>query len=197
MPGPDQPYSGRWVARIRGQVVGQGGTPKQALQAAKASRTKEAPQVEFIPSTMNLSLPPLVERVRSALPKGQKIYLVGGAVRDLLLERPLHDLDFVLPSGAIPAARKVATALKADFFPLDEERDAGRILVGQGSERFTLDFIAMQGADIDADLALRDLTVNCHGRRSRPPWSLAGSPRWRRRPGRRATASLCWQFVVQ
>jgi tRNA nucleotidyltransferase/poly(A) polymerase len=109
---------------------------------------------------MEHRLPPLVERVRAALPADQEIYLVGGAVRDVLLNHPHHDFDFVLPSKAIATARKVANALNADFYPLDETRDAGRVLVEHDSERTTLDFIAFQGADIKADLAARDLTVN-------------------------------------
>jgi len=32
------PYTGRWVAKVRGRIVAQGGTPQQALQAAQKSR---------------------------------------------------------------------------------------------------------------------------------------------------------------
>lgn len=155
-----EPYAGRWVARLQGKVVGQGGTPRQALHAAKASRAKEAPQVEWVPGAMNPSLPPLVERVLAVLPAGQELYLVGGAVRDLLLEKPSHDFDFVLPSKAMATARRVANALGAAFYPLDESRDVGRVILNEGLERATLDFIAWQGADIDSDLAARDLTIN-------------------------------------
>lgn len=109
---------------------------------------------------MEHKLPPLVERVRAALPADQEIYLVGGAVRDLLLKRPHHDFDFVLPSKAIATARKVANALEADFYPLDETRDAGRVLVEQDGSRMTLDFIAAQVGSIQSDLAARDLTIN-------------------------------------
>jgi len=31
-------YAGRWVAKVRGRIVGQGGTPEQALHAAQMSR---------------------------------------------------------------------------------------------------------------------------------------------------------------
>lgn len=121
---------------------------------------------------MEHTLPPLVERVRAALPADQEIYLVGGAVRDMLLNRPHHDFDFVLPAKAIAAARKVANALNADFYPLDETRDAGRVLVEHNGDRTTLDFIALQGADIKADLAARDLTVNAMAIDLRQPDAL-------------------------
>ncbi len=72
-----------------------------------------------MPSASPLSLSPLVERVQAALP-GQEIYLVGGAVRDALLGKLSHDLDFVVPEEAIAAARSVANSLHADFYILDE-----------------------------------------------------------------------------
>jgi tRNA nucleotidyltransferase/poly(A) polymerase len=147
-------------------------TYRQALHAAKASRAKEAPQVEWMPSAMSHPLPPLVERVRAALPAGQEIYLVGGAVRDLLLDRPSYDFDFVLPGKAIAAARRVANALHANFYPLDEVRDVGRVIVEEGKERATLDFITLQGADIDTDLAARDLTINAMAIDLRSPDAL-------------------------
>jgi len=109
---------------------------------------------------MKHSLSPLVERVRAALPPDQEIYLVGGAVRDVLLDRPIHDFDFVLPAKALPAARRVAKSLGAVFYPLDEKRDVGRVIVEQSGGRVTLDFISLQGADIESDLAARDLTIN-------------------------------------
>ncbi len=40
--------------------------------------------------------------------KGQKLYLVGGVVRDLLLERANFDLDLVLEGDAINLARELA-----------------------------------------------------------------------------------------
>ncbi len=169
---PAEPYAGRWVARLQGQVVGQGGTPRQALHVASASRAKEAPQVEWIPGAMKFSLPPLVERVRAALPQNREIYLVGGAVRDLLLGRPIHDFDFALPAKAMAAARQVAKGLGAAFYPLDETRDAGRVIVEESGRRITLDFIALQGADIDADLAARDLTINAMAIDLRQPEAL-------------------------
>jgi DNA-binding transcriptional regulator LsrR (DeoR family) len=43
------PYAGRWVAVVRGHVVGVGWTEKEARRAAKRSRPKEEPQVMFVP----------------------------------------------------------------------------------------------------------------------------------------------------
>ncbi len=78
------PYAGRWVARVRGRIVAQGGTPEQALHAAQMSRHKEKPEIIYMPVPFSYS--PLIDKVRDIL-SNQEIYLVGGAVRDIL---PLH-----------------------------------------------------------------------------------------------------------
>ena len=46
---------------------------------------------------------------------GQEIYVVGGFVRDLLLERPSKDIDFVCVGDGIALAQAVATALKTNL----------------------------------------------------------------------------------
>jgi tRNA nucleotidyltransferase/poly(A) polymerase len=122
--------------------------------------------------TNTFTLPALVERVRAALPPDQESYLVGGAVRDLLLERQLRDLDFALAGKAIPLARKVANTLGADFYTLDTERDAARVLVDEEGKRMVLDFVGQQGADIDSDLAARDFTINAMALDLRQPNAL-------------------------
>ncbi|MFO8053446.1 MAG: hypothetical protein R6U54_05780 [Candidatus Omnitrophota bacterium] len=56
-------------------------------------------------------------RLSSKLAKqsGYHIYLVGGVVRDLLLDRPVFDLDLVVEGDAIPLVRRIAKQLKEDF----------------------------------------------------------------------------------
>ncbi len=44
------PYAGRWVALVRGRVVGVGWTADEARRAAKRSRPKEEPRVIFVPA---------------------------------------------------------------------------------------------------------------------------------------------------
>jgi len=153
------PYAGRWVARVRGRIVAQGGTPEQALHAAQKSRHKEKTEIIYMPIPFSHS--PLIDKVRDALPE-QEIYLVGGAVRDMLRNRLSHDLDFALPTNGIALARKVANALKADFMILDEERDTGRVIVIEADNTRTfLDFATYRGgATLEADLRARDFTMN-------------------------------------
>ena len=153
------PYAGRWVARVRGRIVAQGGTPEQALHAAQSSRHKEKPEIIFMPLPFSYS--PLIDKVRDALPN-QEIYLVGGAVRDMLRNRISHDLDFALSSNGIALARKVANALDTDFMVLDGERDTGRVIVTEeNGSRTYLDFATYRnGFTLEADLRARDFTMN-------------------------------------
>ncbi|UFP94114.1 HD domain-containing protein [Gloeobacter morelensis] len=85
--------------------------------------------------------------------------LVGGSVRDALLNRtrvPL-DLDFVCPGPVAERARLLARRLGAGFAVLDAEREIVRLVLDSG---ITLDFARQQGADLVSDLARRDYTVN-------------------------------------
>jgi putative nucleotidyltransferase with HDIG domain len=98
---------------------------------------------------------------RLADQRGVRVWPVGGAVRDVLLERPVHDWDFAVDRDALGLARAVADALGGAYFPLDVERGAGRVvLAGSDDARQDLDFAALRGPDLESDLLARDLTVN-------------------------------------
>jgi len=154
-------YASRWVACLGKRVVGQGGTPEQALRAAQASRFKETPRVFYVPTAQPFVFHPILDRILPALPPGVPVYLVGGAVRDAMLARPSHDLDFVLPAHALQIARQVADAIGGAFYPLDEERNYGRAIFTEADgTRLVLDFSGYQGADLESDLRGRDFTVN-------------------------------------
>ena len=151
-------YAGRWVAKVRGKIVAQGGTPEQALHAAQMSRHKEKPEIIFM--SFPFPFPPLLDSIRTALPDGE-LYLVGGAVRDLLLNRVSHDLDFAVPKEAIQIARRAANALGADFYVLAESFDTARVILSAADgTRDVLDFAAFRGPDLDSDLRGRDFTIN-------------------------------------
>ncbi|MBC7968608.1 MAG: CCA tRNA nucleotidyltransferase [Verrucomicrobia bacterium] len=85
-------------------------------------------------------------------------YLVGGTVRDALLERESEylDLDFVMPVGAVETAQAIARHYKAGFVLLDADRQIARVVFEQG----TADFAQQVGATLEADLERRDFTVN-------------------------------------
>lgn len=83
------------------------------------------------------------------------LWLVGGAVRDVLLDRPLADWDLVTTGDAEQTARTYAKAIGAPVFPLSERHGAWRV-VGEDHE------VDITGAPdgITADLLRRDLTIN-------------------------------------
>jgi putative nucleotidyltransferase with HDIG domain len=152
------PYAGRWVAKVRGRIVAQGGTPEQALHAAQKSRHKEKPEIVYMPISFSHS--PILDKVRDVL-VDEEVYLVGGAVRDMLLNRISSDLDFALPSKGISTARRVANSLHADFMVLDDERDTGRVVyTDDDGVRTFLDFSIYRGSSLEEDLLARDFTIN-------------------------------------
>lgn len=165
------PYAGRWIAHIGDQIISQGGTPGQALHAAQASRFKEIPEITYIPPAHPLEIHPLLEQIAAAFPADLPVYIVGGAVRDALLGRPVREMDFILPADAIQHARKIANQLDAAFYVLDSARDYGRVLVPQaGGTPIVLDFAPLQGSDLDADLKNRDFTINAIAAGITPPF---------------------------
>jgi tRNA nucleotidyltransferase/poly(A) polymerase len=98
--------------------------------------------------------------INPAIADGIGIWLVGGAVRDRLLNRPVKDFDFAVAGAARVLARSVADHVGGAYFELDAQRDAGRVLPTAGSTAQTIDFAALRALDIEDDLRLRDFTVN-------------------------------------
>ena len=139
------PYAGRWIASIGDQIIGQGGTPEQALHAAQASRFKEIAHITYVPPIEPLHIHPKLEEIATHFPPGFPVYVVGGAVRDALLNRVVKELDFIVPDDAIKHARKIADKLDGAFYVLDQERDYGRVLVPQADGTpLVLDFAPLQ-----------------------------------------------------
>lgn len=106
--------------------------------------------------------PDFVLDLQDILPEltADPVYAVGGAVRDALLNRPLKDLDLVVPGHAIKLARQLANRLDGKFFVLDAERDVGRALVPVDGETLVIDVAAFRGAGLLDDLQDRDFTIN-------------------------------------
>jgi len=111
--------------------------------------------------SLSSAVPDLIRQLLLEHSAGRGLWLVGGAVRDSLLDRPSQDLDFVVDGEARPLARALATALQGHYFDLDVERDAGRIVrPARAPSVDTLDFSRLRGSSILEDLAARDFTVN-------------------------------------
>jgi len=89
-------------------------------------------------------------------------WIVGGALRDELLGRPVRDVDVAVAGDAARAARSLAADLKGPVFRLSEAFGAWRVIDRRGGRVF--DFAPLQGETIEADLAQRDFTVNAMAR---------------------------------
>src|SRR4249920_3339212 len=102
-------------------------------------------------------LRPLLAAVAEVI--GRPAWLVGGGVRDLLLGRPLHDVDLALPAGSVDAARRLADRLGGAFVPLGEPHGMARVVVPGPAPRH-VDLADLRAPSLDADLAGRDVTID-------------------------------------
>ncbi|MBO9309396.1 MAG: CCA tRNA nucleotidyltransferase, partial [Chloroflexi bacterium] len=112
-----------------------------------------------VPAPFQLEYPPLVSALLPIVGEAE-VYLVGGCVRDALLRRPSHDLDLATPSDGRQLARRIANALKGDYYALDPERQVGRAIVRYDGVRYTVDVARFRGGSLEEDLRGRDFTVN-------------------------------------
>jgi len=111
--------------------------------------------------TLTQFLPPSLLEPLAIIPQETPVWLVGGAVRDGLLQIPCKDYDFVALGNARHLARMIANAVGGAYYDLDTERDMGRVLLSsEAGIRQTLDFSRVRGADIEEDLHARDFTIN-------------------------------------
>jgi len=94
---------------------------------------------------------------RAAL-AGRPAWLVGGALRERALGRPTADLDLVIDGDPADVARLLARSGRAASFALSEDFGAWRVVAREGG--WQIDVERLRGESLEADLALRDFTVN-------------------------------------
>jgi tRNA nucleotidyltransferase/poly(A) polymerase len=102
-----------------------------------------------------------LQAVRSAL-RDEPAWIVGGAVRDALLGRPVADVDVAVAGEARPAAKALARAVGGPVFELSGEFGAWRVI---GPDRsWQVDVSPLQGGSLEEDLSRRDFTINAMAR---------------------------------
>jgi poly(A) polymerase len=89
---------------------------------------------------------------------GREAWIVGGAVRDRLLGRSTTDLDLAVTDDPADAARALARVTSGAPFRLSGAFGAWRVVGPDHS--WHVDLVVLRDADILADLAARDFTVN-------------------------------------
>jgi len=83
-------------------------------------------------------------------------FIVGGAVRDILLGKELNDIDIAVKGDAINIAKRFAQEIDGSFVLLDKEFGIARIVK---NSQF-IDISIMRGDSIHSDLSERDITIN-------------------------------------
>ena len=98
----------------------------------------------------------LIDRIAREVSASDEIYLVGGAVRDLLLGNSIHDVDLAVKGSALDLAERLAGPLQLTVVPVGEEHNVVR-LAQKGQA--VVDIAGFAGT-IHTDLARRDFTLN-------------------------------------
>lgn len=86
----------------------------------------------------------------------EDIYIVGGAVRDFLINREISDLDIAVKHEPEKLLSFLAEGLKTTKIPLSQEFGIYRLARGN----FTIDLCLYRGETIEEDLRGRDFTIN-------------------------------------
>jgi putative nucleotidyltransferase with HDIG domain len=85
------------------------------------------------------------------------VWVVGGAVRDLLLGRPVEDADLAVRGDARALARSLHESLGGDVFSLSDRFGTWR--VQPAGRTWRIDVSPLRGDTIEEDLAQRDFTA--------------------------------------
>jgi hypothetical protein len=140
------------------------------------------PRFDTCLSEINERYPLIAQVFDLAVEQGIPTYLVGGTVRDVLLGRDTHDLDFAAAGDGLALARHIADLLHGSYVALDRTRRVGRVLLRSQETRGSashsgnvyLDVASLRGPNLEADLRDRDFTINAMAveRRADSTWHL-------------------------
>jgi tRNA nucleotidyltransferase (CCA-adding enzyme) len=166
-----QSDAGRIAVVSDGTVVG-------VVTRSDVLRAFDEPVAEPPPVVANLAerlraraeLGPLFEAVQAASESFDGVYLVGGAVRDVLMDEPTFDLDIAVEGDGIAFGRALASALGGRAVP-HEKFGTAVVLAGDGTRvdvaTTRTEFYdrpaalpRVERATLRQDLFRRDFTVN-------------------------------------
>jgi len=95
----------------------------------------------------------IFESIKKVVPSSVQIYLVGGAVRDIILGKKVRDFDFVIEGLVRPVGRNLANELNGKFYVLDDDRNMVRVLLNADSdEYYCIDISQLNGSTLEEDL---------------------------------------------
>ena len=167
-------------------VTGGGGDGELAAAAVLGAVTRSSlsgtlPPAPPVPVVANLAgelgelgLDHLFRQVQAVAAGARGVFLVGGAVRDLLLGEPGFDVDIAVEGDGIAFAGDLAARLKGHVRPHEKFGTAVVVAHGPGGERLRVDVAStrsesyahpgalpkVEHAGIRSDLARRDFSIN-------------------------------------
>ena len=164
----------------RGDVLG---SVQRRTVAGEAGAAAEAPVVANVAGRLaELGLDDVLRHVQAVAATVRGVYLVGGAVRDVLLAEPGMDVDIAVEGDGIAFAEDLAARLKGHIRPHQKFGTAVVVVPDDGGERLRIDVAStrsesyeypaalpkVQHASIRSDLARRDFTINAMAVSLRP-----------------------------
>jgi len=93
------------------------------------------------------------------LPENAHAYIVGGYLRDLILQTETYDMDYALIGvNVVQFAKDFAAKVGGYFVMLDEKNEIARVVMPD--KKHHADFAKCVGNTIEQDLARRDFSIN-------------------------------------
>jgi tRNA nucleotidyltransferase/poly(A) polymerase len=83
-------------------------------------------------------------------------FIVGGTVRDIVINKTIRDIDIAVHGDALAIGQAFAKGIKASFVLMDKKFGVARIVLLNDY----LDICPVRGDSIAADLGERDITIN-------------------------------------
>lgn len=107
-------------------------------------------------------IPYLITIKRLAKKMGITIYLVGGFLRDIYLnkEDECFDFDFAVNGSVFKFASEFSKTTNTRLVILDEQTKTYRVVLKKWSKSYNYDFAELKGADLEEDLNWRDFSIN-------------------------------------
>ena len=167
------------VARAPGPEVRRsdvvGSVQRRAVAGEAMLPEGEAPVVANLAGRLSeLGLDDVLRHIQAVAAAVRGVYLVGGAVRDVLLAEPVTDVDIAVEGDGIAVAQDLATRLKGHVRPHEKFGTAVVVVPGGDGERLRIDVAStrsesydypaalpkVEHASIRSDLTRRDFTIN-------------------------------------
>lgn len=147
--------------------------PAGICSAQRRLRSSEGRKGDRLPAPLADAAHAL-RRIAGQRAEWRDAYLVGGAVRDALLKRPVTEIDVAIPGDHARFAQDAAQALGSRVVRIGHDDMLRRVPLRDGH----VDVVRMRGT-IAQHLAARDFTVNAMAIRliDLPPAGLAGAHR--------------------